>query len=234
MAPPTTVVALLIILALVPGWFYLRLIEPLDAPRSSSGLHQLLEVLAVGAATTGVSVLVMVLVPHSWIPFSLDIQAWAGGGKKYLKGHIHQAAVSSALLLASSLAIAYGLARVRFRRQPGEFHHSNTWVQSLGARPYGTLPYVGLHLSDGRLLEGKLHAFDLDSDDGNRDIALARPIRITPPDGTGQVDLLNLDRVVVGSDHIDFITVHHLRIPPPRPVAAPRRFRLGRRRQGSR
>jgi hypothetical protein len=211
-APPTTFIALLIVLALVPGWLYLRLVEPLEAPRNSNGLHQLLEVLAVGAATTGISVLVIVLTPHAWLPFALDIQKWGPGGTKYLRGHLREAAWAAALVLGVSLAIAYGLAKLRHRHSPGEFHHSNTWVQSLGRRPADCVPYLGLHLTDGRLLEGTLHAYDLDSDNDTRDIALAPPIRITPAGGNEAVALPNLHRVVVESSRIEYITVHHLPI----------------------
>jgi len=52
LAFPATLGTLLLVLALVPGWVYLRLVERLQPPSGTSGLHQILEVLAVGVATT--------------------------------------------------------------------------------------------------------------------------------------------------------------------------------------
>jgi hypothetical protein len=64
-------------------------------------------------------------------------------------------------------------------RLPREYLASgNVWIHSIGARPRGTHPYLGVHLKDGCLVEGPAHSFALD-DEGNRDLALARPIRIT-------------------------------------------------------
>lgn len=208
MAPPTTLVALFIILALVPGWFYLRLVERLERPRTSSTLYELLEVLAVGVATTGVGVLIFILLPHSWLPFTVDAVKWSTGGNKYLKQHLREGAAAAALVFATSMAIAFVLARLRARRRTAEFdRHDDVWNQALGRRPPGTHPFVGLKLSDGRLVEGSLHAFPLNTGDGPKDIALCRPLRVTPAEGGPARDLPNVDRLIFDSSRIDYISV---------------------------
>jgi hypothetical protein len=208
MAPPTTFVALVIVLALVPGWFYLRLIERIERPRTSSTLHELLEVLAVGVATTGVSTLLFLLLPHSWLPFAVDVSKWGIKGNQYLKQHVRQSAAAAAIIFAASMMIAYALARVRARRRTAEFdRHDDVWNKALGRRPAGTHPFVGLKLKDGRLIEGSLKAFPLDSGEGPRDIALERPIRITPADGGGRHTPPNVDRLIIDSSQLDYLMV---------------------------
>lgn len=225
MLPPVTLGALLIVLALVPGWLYLRLVERLRPPATYGGLHQLLEVLAVGAATSGVAALAVLLTPHRLLPFTLNIDAWAAGGVAYLRAHPRPAAWSVALVFVLALLVAYGLFSVHRLRRPAEFRgHGNVWVHSLGNRPADKVPYVGLHLDDGRLVEGKLHSYALDTQEGCRDLALERPIRITQANETVAHPLPNLDRLVVSADRISFITVIH----------APRQMRVRKRRRAER
>ncbi|MEV5704773.1 DUF6338 family protein [Actinoallomurus sp. NPDC052274] len=207
MAPPATFGALIIVLALVPGWSYLRLVERFSPARSANALHQLLEVFAVGMATTGVSVLLLLLVPHGWLPFTLRADAWAAGGNQYLGRHIRSAAASIAMLLASALLIAYGLFRFRTRGKPEGFRPSgDVWLHGLSDQPAGKVPYVGLHLVDGRLVEGKLYAFTFDVEKG-RGLVVAKPIRVTQANETLAQDLPNLDRLIVDASQISFVTV---------------------------
>jgi hypothetical protein len=211
MMPPASLSALLIVLALVPGWVYLRLAERIQPPSNLSGIQQLLEVLSVGAGTTGVSLLAAVLVPHRFLPFTLDVDTLAAQGSPYLRTHVHEAAASVALVFMGALLIALLFYGLRALRTPDEFRaQGSVWVHSLGSRPAGTVPYVGLHLEDGRLLEGRLHSFTLDPEAEQRSIGLAEPIRISQADETTPHPLSNLDRVIVEASKIAFITVIHV------------------------
>jgi flagellar biogenesis protein FliO len=222
-APPVTVTALLVVLALVPGWVYLRLVERLGPRSSDSPLHQLLEVLAVGAATTGVSAFVVAVLPHRWLPFTLDIGAWATGGPDYLRVHWRSAAGSVAMIFILATILAVVFYGVRAWSKPPEFESHNNWVQSLGNRPAGTAVWVGLHLEDGRGVEGVLHSYSLDEDPAKRDVTLAKPIRITEKGAVEVQYLLNLDRLMVPASKITFIGVVHSRGQPT--VAGRRRRR---------
>ena len=62
MLPPDAVMFGLL-LALVPGWVYLRLRSNVNAGLPRTGLDELLEVIAVGFATTGVAVALWALIP---------------------------------------------------------------------------------------------------------------------------------------------------------------------------
>jgi hypothetical protein len=60
---PSSIGAVFLLLALVPGWVHLRLRERLAPPSGATGLSELLEVLAVGIATTGASIIIVVFLP---------------------------------------------------------------------------------------------------------------------------------------------------------------------------
>jgi hypothetical protein len=68
---------------------------------------------------------------------------------------------------------------------------------------------VGLHLEDGRLIEGPLHSYTFGADAGKRDIALKGPIRITDAGHSAPRQIAGVDRLVVPESKIGMITVHH-------------------------
>ena len=215
MTPPTTLGALLLVLALVPGWIYLRLVERLQPPSGTSGLHQLLEVVAVGVATTGVSAIAVALVPHRLLPFLLDVAALAKDSA-YLRFHARLAVASVAVVFGLAVLLAYLLYRVRARRLPREFSNKqDVWVRSIGDRPKDRHPYVALHLVDGRTIEGPLHSFAIGIEAGKRDIALKGPIRITDP-GQSPRHIPGMDRLVVPESKIGMIAVHHAPVEIPK------------------
>jgi hypothetical protein len=84
---PGSGLALVALLALVPGWVFLRLRQRHTPMPQPAGLGQLLEVLGVGLATTGTAAAVLVAVPHRWLPFLADIDAWALAGGGYAAAH---------------------------------------------------------------------------------------------------------------------------------------------------
>jgi hypothetical protein len=200
----------LLLLALVPGWLYLRLRERLRPQSGSTGLGELIEILAVGLATTGVAAFILLVVlPHGWLPFLLDVEAWAKGGETYLLNNVRLAAATALVILAAACAIAYGVYSLKRLRTPSEFRpQGSVWVHALGARPKGTVPWVGLKLDDGRLVEGLLHSYSLtEGAPEMRDIALQPPMRVTDP---GQLARpLSLNRLIVSGKQIAEIAVVH-------------------------
>lgn len=195
---PGDIGGVLLLLALIPGWLYLRLQERLRPPSGTTGLGELLEVVAVGLATTGISAVAVALSPHCLAPFLLDVDAWSAGGDAYLRAHVRLALSSLVVVLLLAVGVAYGLYWLQRRRLPAEFRpQGNVWVHALGARPKGTVPWVGLQLADGRLVEGLLHGYTLDGSTDERDVALSRPIRVTAPSGNAPQALQNLDRLIV-------------------------------------
>jgi Family of unknown function (DUF6338) len=206
---PDGLVVLAIALALVPGWLYLRLRERSRPPSNATGLSELLEVAAVGLITTGFSVLVVSLLPHSWTPGLVDLEAWAHKGNDYLREHVRSTLVAAALVLGLASAIAFLLHKLQQRATHDRFDaHSSVWGKAL--QPHdGKGRWISLQLRGGQLVEGLLHSASLGYESyDERDIALARPIRVTEDGRT--VDKTDLDHVIVPGREIVHITVAHL------------------------
>jgi hypothetical protein len=209
---PDGLVVLAIALALVPGWLYLRLRERSRPPSNATGLSELVEVAAVGLITTGLSALVLSLLPHTWLRGLVDIEAWAHEGNDYLREHVRSTLVTAAVVLGLASAIAFllhtvqrGSARDRFDAQ------SSVWGKTMQPRD-GKPRWVSLQLRSGQLVEGQLHSLSLGYESyDERDIALARPIRVTEQGRT--VDRADLDHVIVPGREIAHITVVHLPVP---------------------
>lgn len=177
---PGSGLALLTLLALVPGWVFLRLRQRHTVQASSSGLAQLLEVLAVGVATTGTAAAALALPPHRWLPFLADVDAWARQGSGYASHEPRRVLASVVLTLVLATALAVAGDRVS-RTQRSEIRTGpGVWETSLRRRPDKTLPYAALTLQDGSLLEGLLYAFTLETSEV-RDVALTAPVRVTQP-----------------------------------------------------
>jgi len=202
---------LAVALALVPGWFYLRLRNKHRPPSAATGLGELLEVLAIGLLTTGVSCLGLVLIPHRWVPWLIDVDAFAASGTAYLRENIQSAFLSGAAVLVVAALTAWLLDLVEGTTSSDTFDsESSVWGQALGLRPEHAVPWVGIRLRSGELVEGVLHSLSFGHEGRDeRDIALARPIRVTDPDQTTP-RAVEIDRIVVAAAEIEYINVMHL------------------------
>lgn len=208
---PGGAIATLLLLALIPGWLHLRLRERLRPARETTGLGELLEVVAIGLVTTGTSVLLVVMVPPSWMPFLLDVEVLANGGNDYVSENIRSVITSVVVVLLVAAAIAYVLYRLErhLGPRPPEFRaQGSVWTRALGERPAGTVPWVGLTLTDGRGVEGVLDSFTVGGGPDDRDIALTQPIRVTMLGGAPTH--LELDRVVVPDRSVAYIGIVHV------------------------
>ncbi|SDQ37943.1 DUF6338 family protein [Quadrisphaera sp. DSM 44207] len=205
---PGSGLALLALLALVPGWLFLQLRRRHAPLQQSAGLGQLLEVLAVGLATTGIAGVVLAFLPHRWVPFLVDLQAWADLGGSYATANPRRILATATVLLVLASLLAWTGDRV-FRRQRTELYLGpGAWVHALRERPKGTVPYLGLALQDGTLVEGLMHSCSLEASE-TRDVALMAPIRVTPPTAT-EANTVDMQRLVVPEREIRYITVLHL------------------------
>jgi hypothetical protein len=218
---PDSFGVLVIALALVPGWLYLRLCERVRPPSSATGLTQLLEVVAVGLLTTGISVFLLSLIPHRWLPWLIDVETWAAVGNDHLRHNIHSSVISVAVVLGLASLAAFGLYLLQSSGSSDRFHpESSVWGQALGVRPEGTAPWVGLQLRDGPLVEGILHSLSLGQENQDeRDIALTRPIRVT--DDGDLARWVQIDRLIVPAREILYISVIHGPEAPTTPSRTP-------------
>src|SRR5688572_8239840 len=118
---PSGLGALLLVLALVPGWYYLRLTSRLRARTKTAGLQELMEIVSVGALTTGTAVLAVVLLPRGLHPWTLDVDQWASGGATYLRAHPRNTGWSVVTVLLLALLIATLLFLVQRQWKHSEF-----------------------------------------------------------------------------------------------------------------
>jgi hypothetical protein len=209
---PNAPFALLVLLALLPGWLFVRLAERRGPRPERSSLAELLELTAVGFSTIAVSALAVVglsLVIHPWL---FDVRAWAHERNRYLGDHIGPALASITLGLVLSCVLVVLLYLVFYgRRSAGFKPGSSVWVDSFGNAPKDQQNWLGVHRRDGSLVEGLLLSYPAGSDEDAREISLTKPIRLTPRGG--EPVFLSIDRVVIPGREITAITVMHVEKP---------------------
>ncbi|MGF0319223.1 DUF6338 family protein [Nocardia fluminea] len=213
MALPGSLALVFLMFSLIPGWWHLRLLERTRPAGKTGGLNELLQVLAVGLATTGSAIFILILLPDGW-PYGwiADPAALIKGGSAYVQANLHKVAVTAAALLVLACVIAILLYFARsIGSQKGFKQLGDPWVYSLGNRPKNMVPYVAIELTDGRQIEGVLHTYSTDNGSSKPDIALKDPIRITPKDEEQPIRTLH-NMIVVPGDQIVLVS---LRILPP-------------------
>ncbi|WP_226378826.1 DUF6338 family protein [Pseudonocardia sp. KRD291] len=206
---PTSIWIGAILLALVPGWLYTQLRERLSPRPPMSNLSELLSALSVGLATTGVGIALLVLIPHQWLPFLVDVDAWPSGGNVYLRGNAREAVwtVAVVLMLATAISLVLYIPQ-RLRRKTEFSANRSVWVSSLGARPKRQIPWVGIKLQDGSLIEGILYSYSVaERPPEERDITLQKPLRRTAPEPGCTPTPVQVDRAMFSGTNIAYVTV---------------------------
>jgi len=181
---PSSYLAAAFLLALVPGWTYLRLRARRDPALPRTGLDQMLEVVAVGLMTTGMAVALWALLPASWTHLA-DVTKLAGThGDAYAQGHVRRDVSTLLVVFVLAEALAYSLFALLHRGRRQEFARETVWAGALGTRPTGQ-PWITVEMRDGRLIEGWLYAYPTGDEHEHRDLALqgtpSAPLRVTKP-----------------------------------------------------
>jgi uncharacterized protein DUF6338 len=215
---PAVPFAFLVLLALLPGWIFVRLAESKSERPGRSQLAELLELAAVGFSTIAISALIVawLSIASHWF-WLFNVEEWAHARHQYLGDHLGAALTSAALTIILSCLLAAGLFLAVYGRHPrdGNFSAGATvWVGTLGPAPNGMQNWIGIKRHDGSLIEGLLFACTAGTGDGPREVSLAAPIRLTPANAH-PVDL-PVDRVLVADSQIAAITVVH--VPKPASV----------------
>ncbi len=212
MTLPNAPFPLLVLLALLPGWLFIRLAERRGPRPERSSLAEFLELAAVGFSAVVVSALIVAglsFVIHPWL---FNVKAWAHERQQYLGDHLGAALISIALGIVLSCLLVVLLYLVIYgRRSAGFKPGSSVWVDCLGDAPRDMQNWLGVHRRDGSLVEGLLLSYPAGPDKDVKEISLSKPIRLTPKDGT-PFDL-PIDRVVIPGEEITAITV--VRVPKP-------------------
>jgi hypothetical protein len=208
---PDAPFAFLVLLALFPGWIFVRLAETKSERPDRSPLAELLELGAVGFSTIAAAAIIVAALPitghFSWL---FNVEVWAHIRNQYLGDHLGAALASIAVTMILSCALAIALFVAIYRQRPGGSVNAGgtVWVRTFGAAPAGMHSWVGIHFRDGSLIEGMFLSCTAGVGDGPRDISLMRPIRRTA--ANGEANDLSLDRVVIPDTEITAVTVKHV------------------------
>jgi hypothetical protein len=172
-------------------------------------LGELLQVAAIGAGLTGSAILIWSILSETVAQFgfiSLDELARFGG--VYLVSHPRHVIATLALLLSLACALAIAVAWAVYRSLPDTYKPGSPWEQALSGVPKGKGIWLGIQMTEGPLVEGLLHSFDIaEASDGNRDVVLKRPIFVTENDRRGVTEL---DRLVISSEHMQYMSAIHI------------------------
>lgn len=192
---PGSVTAALLLLALVPGYLFLRLTESVRRPREDTALAEVLEVCAVGLGTTGVAVLVGIYFWPNSVRRLHDATLSDPGSIRFAAVAI-VGTLAASLLISATLSVAVrGLSNERYAR-------NGVWSATLGLSKPGHLPHAMVRLKDGRSIDGVLHAYTTVDGETPRDIALVAPIGLTV---RGARTKLDTEYLIVSGDQIDLI-----------------------------
>ncbi|MCU1621300.1 MAG: putative rane protein [Frankiales bacterium] len=204
MLPSATLTAAFLF-ALVPGWTYLRLRSSRSASLPRVGLDELLEVVAVGLATTGVALAIWAVVPASLSRLA-DVTALARGPDGYVEAHVRRLTVTMLVVFVLAEVLALLLVSV-IHRGPRPHHVRETvWAGALGRGRGDRFTWIGVELRDGRLVEGQLLAYPTGDEHEMRDLALQAPMRVTREPGR-VAEPLAYDRLILAEQDIASISV---------------------------
>lgn len=171
---PQSATALVAALALVPGYFYLWLTDEVRKPSAQRPLAELLQVVLVGAATTGPACACLALVLPRRVLAALSVVQ--SSPSEVTSASLRSAVWLSIVLVALALALACGLAKVT-RKAVKKTYSPSVMQGTLGQTKSDHGRFVGVTLQDGSTIDGLLHAYSLHDQDDARVIALRKPIR---------------------------------------------------------
>jgi hypothetical protein len=190
------------LLALVPGWLYLRLRSSRNAVLPRSGLDEVLEVVTIGVATTGLAVALWALLPFE-VTHLADVRALVREPNVYSNEHVRRLAATALVVFLLACSLAWCLFKLTHRGPRPTLYRETVWAGALTRRGE-KYPWVGVQLRDGRLVEGELHAVPTGDEHENRDISLQAPIKVTPAGGGTRQDT-SLDRIILNEIDIKYI-----------------------------
>jgi hypothetical protein len=208
---PVSAAALVIAIGLVPGYLFLWLTAHVRKPGTGTTVSELLEVLLVGVATTGITAAAFVIARPSLLRENAETFHHLEVASD---GEIRSAIGTVVAILAISLGVAWLLAQCA--RWVVSRRHSryvpNVFDGTFNTKPTGHYPHVQITMLDGSTVGGPLLSFSNSDSDEERMISLKRPIRRWPP-GQTESKLLPHDQFIAMGSQMKFISISHKPIP---------------------
>ena len=178
MIPGNLVGLLLFVLAVAPGWVWVRVAERRQVLPDRSTLLEAAQLVATGVVfTTAAAIAVLGIgTGVGWLP---DLREITAVGSTFLYEEPYRSGLTLVAILGLSLVGAYGAARIVYRGQePSLVPAGSVWRDVFGEGGAGRPIFVSTTLVDGRVVDGYLYSYSTDADGGDQDLALQEPIHV--------------------------------------------------------
>ena len=208
---PTDFVSLILSVAvLAPGMVWLVVSER-RAPRAQrSGVLEVSGLVIVGAVASAAAIGLTSLIGEIAGRWYLDVGAWieAERSQDFLRVNLEKGIVSGFTVVGLGLLLAWAAARLAYWGKSADISpHTTVWFEVLGKARVRRQAFLGVHLDDGSVLEGYLHAYPTDTTEGTSDLSLKRPIFLRSDPTQERLPMPNLDHIIVQGDSISHIGV---------------------------
>lgn len=203
---PSEAGAFAILVALIPGWWFVRQRERKTGDLRASALDELLQVLVAGVATTGVSVAVLILWPWGMVNWLVDVQRWLKEGDAYLQGNLRAIVVTAGLVLLAAILMAHLAANWMPVPKRRLNDRSSMWVNALRADNRTHHKYISTELLDGRVFEGYLEGITPEGAADEQVMALGAPMFVKK-DSSKNAEPYEADSLAVPLSQIKYAAV---------------------------
>jgi hypothetical protein len=197
----------LFVLAVTPGYIYLRVAER-RAPRPErSPLLLTVELIVIGTGATLLTVLGIAGLLGLLSVEPVDVGEWLRTGSVYANSHLLPLTlVFCVVIVLSNLGtglVAYWLHK---GKRPGFQPSGSVWTEIMTRDAGENDVFLSLQLKSGAKVEGYLHSFPLERIDADSEIALQPPIFVAYPDEERR-RASKTQRFIVSRGEIAHITV---------------------------
>jgi hypothetical protein len=209
---PSSVGAFIAFLSLVaPGLVFQMAREARRPTYEETTFRELSRVALTSLIFTFASLALLAGLRLMWPRPLIDAHAWATRGQNYLSNHLPVIAFTLVLEVALACLLALAAAVVLSWRSPARISPFGIWYKVLREeRPYGTRPWITLHLTDGTELTGLLRSYTESKILEKQEIAIGGPhMTRLSPDGTVSVIGKHFDAAVVRGDQILYMIISY-------------------------
>ncbi|MGK3958503.1 DUF6338 family protein [Arthrobacter sp. R4] len=168
--------AFLVLVALIPGWWFIRQRERRTGDQRASNLDELLQVLVAGLATTGISLSALILWPWERLAWLVDVPRLLREGDSYVPDNLASVVLTAGAVLLVAIAMAHGAALWMPLPKRRLNDRSSMWVNALLADDTKNHKYISAELIDGRVFEGYLEGITPEGAADEQVMALGAPL----------------------------------------------------------
>lgn len=201
MIPSSLVGLILLVAAIAPGYFYVRIAERRQVRPVRSAFLEAAELVVIGTVATTLAVGVAALCNELRPGVLLDLGAWASQGAPYLRSHPFPALWTAWFILGLSSIGAGGVAAlIHGGRENSLVPGGSVWRDVFQPGGANCAIFVSVHLEDRSVVEGYLLSYPVGLTD-RLDIALQAPIYVIDPAGQRH-QVPNVERTILCQEEV--------------------------------